>query len=78
MIEQVSCLKDLGVNAAFVGELQDNINVKKAAVRGDGKVLILTTEAIFESKWRSVLTSEVYGDGIKAVVVDEAHCIAHC
>lgn len=77
MLEQVNRLKELGIKAAFVGELQDDINVKKSVVRGDVEVLLLTPEAIFESEWRNVLSSEAYRGRIKAVVVDEAHCIVH-
>ena len=34
-------------------------------------------EAVWESKWRKVLASAKYNKRIRAVVIDEAHCISH-
>ena len=77
MLEQATRLTDLGIDAKFIGELQSDPLFKESVVQGKVELLLLTPEAIFDSGWRKVLTSAKYSNRIKAVVIDEAHCISH-
>jgi superfamily II DNA helicase RecQ len=48
---------------------------KCAVEKGDVRIVLISPEAIFESKWRHVLEQKIYRQNVKAIVVDEAHCI---
>ena len=76
MTEQVSRMNELGVKASLVGELQTDKKIKGEVVRGEVEMLFITPEAIAESVWRKVLSSSVYQNRIKALVIDEAHCVS--
>ena len=77
MVEQAERLCNLGIDAIFIGELQTDTMEKQRVVRDDFEVLFITPEAIFHSSWRAVLSSANICDRIRAVVIDEAHCISH-
>ena len=76
MTEQVSRMNELGVKASLVGELQKDKIIKGEIIRGEVELLFITPEAISESVWQKVLASSVYQNRIKALVIDEAHCVS--
>ncbi len=77
LVEQTERLLSYGINAAFIGELQKDESVRQAVLDANVAVLFITPEAILHSKWRAILSSERYNKRIRAVVIDEAHCISH-
>ena len=77
MVDQARRCQDLGLQASFIGELQDDVDVKAGIVRGEYELVFVTPESLVDSNWRKVLSSSTYQGRIKFVVVDEAHCISH-
>ena len=77
LVEQTERLISFGVNAAFLGELQTDETVKSSVLNGNASALFITPDSVLESKWRKVLASSRYNKKIRAVVIDEAHCISH-
>ena len=77
MVDQARRCQDLGLQASFIGELQDDVDVKTGIVRGEYELVFVTPESLVDSNWRKVLSSSSYQGRIKFVVVDEAHCISH-
>ena len=77
MVDQVTRCREMGLDAAFVGELQTDQFVKDNVINGKYFILFLTPESVVDSNWRMVLSSNVYRDRIKFVVVDECHCVSN-
>ena len=59
IVDQVTRLKTLGINATFIGELQNSMEEKEAVRSGKVDVLFATPESLLESNWRKVFSSEV-------------------
>ncbi len=66
-----------GISAALMSGAEENIEVKKGVREGNYDVVFFTPELLIGSKrWRSVLTSEMYTQRLKGLVIDEAHCVS--
>lgn len=62
------------ISVTGVDELDDDS--KQRIIRGDYQIVFFTPEKIIESSfWRKMLKSDIYMDRLKALVIDEAHCI---
>ena len=73
---QVSSLFSKGISAAYVSEQPGNERKKEGVSKGMYQLVFFTPELIVTSKrWRKVLEGELYADRLKAVVIDEAHCV---
>ncbi len=75
MSEQSQTLKQMGINAEFVGELQNDPAAKRNVLQGSIEILFITPESLAESNWKQVISG--FGGRVKCIVVDEAHCISH-
>lgn len=65
-----------GVNAEFLGELQEDPGAIARVVDGKHQLVFVSPENLLENPLhRGMLASEVYQNNLVAVVVDEAHCI---
>ena len=66
-----------GILAAIVTGESDDEDVKRGVYGGKYDVVFFTPEILINSKrWRKVLTSDTYIRRLKALVVDEAHCVS--
>ena len=78
MQDQVMYLKSVGIKAAFFGDDQTDEEIKKKVEAGYYQLVYGSPEAFLaSSRWRKVLSSDVYRDRVCLIAVDEAHCIQH-
>ena len=49
--------------------------MKKKILNGDCQLVYITPESLMSRKWRQMLCTSLYTQRLKAVVIDEAHCI---
>jgi ATP-dependent DNA helicase RecQ len=78
MQDQVMYLKSVGIKAAFIGDDQTDEEIKKKVEAGYYQLVYGSPEAFLaSSRWRKVLSSDVYRDRVCLIAVDEAHCIQH-
>jgi superfamily II DNA helicase RecQ len=76
MKEMKSRFLPRGINAEFLGELQDDSNAIDRIIEGKHHLIFMSPETLLEnSRVRGMLQRKVYMDNLVAVVVDEAHCI---
>ena len=75
MKNQVVLMKRKGINAAFIGEEQQDQQVISAIRAGDIPLVYGSPEAILSASWRSMLVCKIWTERIIAVAIDEAHCI---
>ena len=76
MIDQTKRFQGKGITVEFVGEAQVNDDVVMAVVRGKVQLVYITPENILtNSLFRNMLCGAQYQENLKALVVDEAHCI---
>ena len=78
MQDQVRFLTSIGIKAAFIGEEQDDENIKKLVEAGLFQVVFGSPESFLgSSRWRAMLTSATYSERLCLIAIDEAHCIQH-
>lgn len=77
LVQQTERLCQWNLKAGFLGELQTDAGAKQEIIMGNVDILLVTPETIFDSEWRKVLSSATYQKRIRAVIIDEAHCISH-
>ncbi|KAI8496736.1 Sushi, von Willebrand factor type A, EGF and pentraxin [Branchiostoma belcheri] len=76
MQDQVQRLQQGGIKAAYVGETQEDADIKRGVIEGKYSLVFVSPEAILNSKsWRGMLTNKTYREHLVGVAVDEAHCI---
>ena len=76
MIDQIKCFQGKGINVEFVGEDWVNDDVMKAVLLGKVQLVYITPEKILNNYlFRNMLCGAQYQDMLKALIVDEAHCI---
>ncbi|XP_063444125.1 recQ-like DNA helicase BLM [Mytilus trossulus] len=76
MLDQVQKLEKLSITSVVVGEIQKDKGVGQKISEGQFSIVFSSPEAALTSgMWRKSLTSGVFHDRVKAVVIDEAHCI---
>ena len=76
MVDQVNNLKRRDISCEFINETQNCPEVKRRVKSGAVPLVFISPEALLESSWRSILTSDVYTSNLQAIVFDEAHCIS--
>ena len=78
MQDQVMYLNSVGIKAAFIGDDQTDEEVKRNVETRYYQLVYGSPEAFLaSSRWRKMLTGDVYRDRVCLVAVDEAHCIQH-
>ncbi|XP_076116508.1 ATP-dependent DNA helicase RecQ-like [Mytilus galloprovincialis] len=76
MIDQVTKLENNGVSATFLGEKQTDKSIPARIIEGEFSIVFSSPEAVLnKGPWRRCITQGVFHDHLKAVVIDEAHCI---
>lgn len=76
MQDQVDRLQRRGIKAAYIGETQQDPEIKRGVSEGKYSLVFASPEALLNSKtWRSMLSSPVYREKLVGLVVDEAHCV---
>ncbi|XP_076078773.1 ATP-dependent DNA helicase RecQ-like [Mytilus galloprovincialis] len=74
MLDQVA--KMSAINATIVGECQTDKSVSDQILKCDFEIVFSSPEAaLIPGLWRKCFTSGVFRDNLRAVVIDEAHCI---
>lgn len=76
MKDQCKHMEQLGIKAAFIGEGQKDSSVKKDVKTGSFQLLFASPECMLSPTWRLLLVSPVYKSKLRALVIDEAHCIS--
>ena len=75
MRDQVKKLRDLGVSAVSLSEIESD-EEEKALQEGKFSVVYGTPEALLKTeRWRRMLSNKVYSKMVCAVAIDEAHVI---
>ena len=76
MVDQRDKFDKKGILAEFVGQAQDDAAAVSAVVNGDVQLVYTSPESLLcNPKFRNMLLSEKYKKNLRALVVDEAHCI---
>ena len=76
MIDQKEKFKQTGIRVEFVGEAQTDEQCVQDAVCGNVQLLYISPESLLKNKqFHGMLHSVKYKDNMKALVVDEAHCV---
>ena len=78
MEDQVTKINTRGVPTVHVGTLGDkppNSDTIKNIKDCKYLIVLLSPEAVFNDKWRSLLKSESYRCRVRTIVIDEAHCV---
>lgn len=74
MKDQVSKLKGLGVQAVSLSDIKDEEN--QDLEKGRYSVVYGTPEEwLYNRRWRSMLSSDIYASNVCAIAVDEVHVI---
>ena len=73
----MSCLTAKGITAVSIcGDDNDDRHKKQGVTQGQHQLVYFTPETLVLSRsWRRVLNSCVYEEHLKALVIDEAHCV---
>jgi len=76
MLDQREKVSQKGIVVDFVGDAQRDEEVIQNAVSGKIHLLYISPESLINNKnFHDMLHSDVYKENLKALVVDEAHCI---
>ena len=75
-MDQVDQMKALDVHAAFVEEAQHDQSIDEGVyMLGKFQVIFMSPEAAIESGWRKMFSSDFYRAHLRAIIIDECHCI---
>ena len=73
---QVSSLASKGIAAASICGDEYDSEKRDAVLKGHYQLVFFTPEClVLNRNWRKMLSTEVYQNCMRALVVDEAHCI---
>ena len=76
MIDQKDKFSRKGISTDFVGEVQEDETTVAAVIKGDIQLVYISPESLLlNSHFRNMLLSESYKTKLRALVVDEAHCV---
>ena len=75
MVDQVERMQSLQIKAAFVGEAQKDKAIIDGVTQGQYHIVYMSPEAAIDSHWRKLFSSELYQRHLRAIVIDECHCI---
>ena len=77
MKDQVSRLTSLGISAISVSDISSESDIR-AVERGTYSIVYGSPESwLGETRWRKMLSNDVYQNSVRALAVDEAHVICH-
>lgn len=76
MIDQKEKFTNKGIRAEFVGQAQEDEAAIAAVIKGDVQLVYISPENLLCSlPFRNMLLSDKYKNNLRALAVDEAHCI---
>ena len=76
MIDQKDKFVKKGIQAEFVGKAQENTEAMSAVLNGECQLVYISPESLLcNPKFRNMLLSDIYKKRLRALVVDEAHCV---
>ena len=76
MMDQKNKFIKRGIRAEFVGKAQEDTEAMSAVVNGDIQLLYISPESLLHNfKFRNMLLLDKYKRNLRALVVDEAHCV---
>ena len=74
MKDQVRSMSERGVSAVYVGDINDNVEMDICS--GKYQLVYMSPEMLIcDDHWRDMIIRPVYMESLKAMVVDEAHCV---
>ena len=77
MKDQVSRLNSLGISAISLSDVSSESEIR-AVENGSYSIVYGSPESwLGETKWRKMLSSDIYQKSVRALTVDEAHVICH-
>ena len=73
MKDQVKSFKDLGLNAAYIGDRSVSIN---SFLTGQVQIILVSPESLIRGmSWHGMLKSDLYQERLVGFIIDEAHLI---
>jgi len=72
----VSSFSKKGLSAVYIASDVTDPAVLKDAAQGHYQLVFLTPEMVLsKSRWRHVIEGDVYSGRLRAIIIDEAHCV---
>ena len=76
MLDQKERFSRTGLRVEFVGSAQDNDAAIGEVISGSVQLVYISPESILTNKkFRGMLQKEIYQDKLRALCIDEAHCV---
>ena len=78
MKNQVASITKIGLSATYVSDRDTKLasTSEQSVMKGNVSIVFINPEALFIStKWKSILSSDIYRENLVGFIVDEAHCI---
>ena len=78
MKNQVASIAKIGLSATYVSDRDTKLasTSEQSVMKGNVSIVFISPEALFIStKWKSMLSSDIYRENLVGFIVDEAHCI---
>lgn len=76
MMDQKDKLSKRGISVEFVGEAQDSDAAIAAVLNGQIQLVYISPESLLKNCcFRRMLISDHYSKNLRALVIDEAHCV---
>ena len=78
MKNQVASIAKIGLSATYVSDRDTKLasTSEQSVMKGNVSIVLISPEALFIStKWKSMLSSDIYRENLVGFIVDEAHCI---
>ena len=75
---QVASITKIGLSATYVSDRDTKLasTSVQSVMKGNVSIVFISPEALFIStKWKSMLSSDIYRENLVGFIVDEAHCI---
>ena len=74
MKDQVRAMSERDVSAVYTGDADEKTEI--GICLGKYQIVYMSPEMLLgDNHWRDMLVSPVYTNNLKAMVVDEAHCV---
>lgn len=73
MKDQVKSMTERGLSAVYVGDV--NEKTEENVCLGKFQLIFMSPEMLLNNKWRDLILSPHYSENLKALIVDEAHCV---
>ena len=78
MKNQVASITKIGLSVTYVSDRDTKLasTSEQSVMKGNVSIVFISPEALFIStKWKSMLSSDIYRENLVGFIVDEAHCI---